>query len=213
MPYADHTNRALRAMRWLPLAVLLLLAFAAPANALDPSLNCNFQLATAGGQALTCPQGGIRNVVDIEGGTAVYENGVLDRGKLRLNLSGGETVDRTTGKLVREGIALNPDVGGCTLIYDGRKTLTASFCPEGFGERSGIQFHWRPTMLAGLNVCDHAGCLDVASELRRRPVVSRASSTQRTERRISQLARSVKRLQRQVARLTRANRRHDVGHS
>jgi hypothetical protein len=194
-------------MRWVPLAVLFALAFAAPANALDSSLTCNFQLATAGGQALTCPLGGIRNIVDVEGGTAVYENGALDRGKLRLNLSGGETVDRTTGKLVREAIALNPDVGGCTLIYDGRKTLTASFCPQGFGERSGIQFHWRPTMLAGLNVCDHAGCLDVASELRRRPAASRASSKQRTERRISHLARSVKRLQRQVARLIRANRR------
>jgi hypothetical protein len=195
-------------MRWIPLGVLLALAFAAPANALDSSLTCNFQLATAGGQALTCPLGGIRNIVDVEGGTAVYENGALDRGKLRLNLSGGETVDRTTGKLVREAIALNPDVGGCTLIYDGRKTLTASFCPQGFGKQSGIRFHWRPTMLAGLNVCDHAGCLDVATELRRRhPALPRATSTQRAQRRISQLARSVKRLQRQVARLTRASRR------
>jgi hypothetical protein len=201
-------------MRWVPLAVLFALAFAAPANALDSSLTCNFQLATAGGQALTCPLGGIRNIVDVEGGTAVYENGALDRGKLRLNLSGGETVDRTTGKLVREGIALNPDVGGCTLIYDGRKTLTASFCPQGFGEQSGIQFHWRPTMLAGLNVCDHAGCLDVATELRRRhPALPRAASTARTQRRISQLARSVKRLQRQVARLTRARRGAERKHS
>jgi hypothetical protein len=46
-------------------------------------------------------------------------------------------VDHNTGKLVREAIALNPDVGGCTLIYDGRKTLTASFCPQGFGENPG----------------------------------------------------------------------------
>src|SRR3954447_16087826 len=118
MQYVEHAKRALSAIRWVPVAALFVLAFAAPANALDPSLSCNFQLATAGGQALTCPQGGIRNIVDVEGGSEVYENGRLDRGKLRLNLSGGETVDRTTGKLVREAIALNPDVGGCTLIYD-----------------------------------------------------------------------------------------------
>jgi hypothetical protein len=210
MPYAEYAKRALRAMRWMPVAALLALAFAAPANALDPSLTCNFQLATAGGQALTCPQGGIRNVVDIEGGTAVYENGALDRGKLRLNLSGGETVDHTTGKLVREGIALNPDVGGCTLIYDGRKTLTASFCPQGFGEQSGIRFHWRPTMLSGLKVCDHRGCLDVATELRRRSPKSpqpSGTSERRAQRRIAQLTRSVKRLEQRVARISHATRR------
>jgi hypothetical protein len=211
MPYADYVNRALRTGRWLPVALLFVFGFAAPANALDPSLSCNFQLATAGGQALTCPQGGIRNIVDVEGGTEVYENGRLDRGKLRLNLSGGETVDRTTGKLVREAIALNPDVGGCTLIYDGRKTLTASFCPQGFGEQSGIRFHWRPTMLAGLNVCDHRGCLDVATELRRRSPKSPPSSPMsevRAQRRIAHLTRSVKRLERRVAHLSRrASRR------
>lgn len=135
----------MRRMRTLILAGIASLAFIGTSEAQVPTVPCEAQLATAGGTAWTCPLGAIRNIVDVEGGTVFYgPNGLLDRGKLRLNLSGGETVDQNTGELVREAIALNPDVGGCTLIYDGRKTLLASFCPQGFGERSGIHFYVEP---------------------------------------------------------------------
>lgn len=134
------------------LAAVCWLLWPTPAAAQDPSLLCNFQLATAGGQALTCPQGGIRNIVDIEGGTEVYENGRLDRGKLRLNISGGETVDRNTGQLVREAIALNPDVGGCTIVFDGREQPLASFCPTDLSP-PGIRFYTAP-LVCGLYCVD-----------------------------------------------------------
>ena len=106
-------------------------------------LACDFQLATAGGQALTCPLGGVRNIVDLEGGTESYHpDGTLDRPKLDLNISSGEAVDDRTGELVRSRLALNPDVGGPgTVIFDGRKNRIASFYPDSIEFYAPVVFH------------------------------------------------------------------------
>ena len=97
---------------------------------------CGPQLATAGGTAWTCPLGGIRNVVDIEGGTEHYENGQLDEAKLDLNISSGEAAGE------RSRVAINPDVGGPgTVIFDGRRNKIASFYPEGIDLYAPVSFH------------------------------------------------------------------------
>lgn len=118
--------------------VAVFLAFVSSAQAqLAP---CEPQMATAGGTAWTCPLGGIRGINDIEAGTEHYENGVLDKPKLDLNISSGEAAG------VRSRIALNPDTGGPgTVIFDGRKNKIASFYP------AEIQF-FSPLYLNGLDV-------------------------------------------------------------
>lgn len=119
-------------MKRLLLALAATLVIAAPAQAQMP---CESQQATAGGTAWTCPLGGIRNVVDIEGGTEHYENGVLDRAKLDLNISSGEANG------VRSRVAINPDVGGPgTVIFDGRKNKIASFYPNSIEFFSPVHF-------------------------------------------------------------------------
>jgi hypothetical protein len=103
-----------------------LLLLAAPAIAIDPSLECHPQAATAGGQAWTCPLGGIRNVVDIEGGT--YVKG--EPNKLNLNIGAGAgRVDRAANGHV----VINPDIGRCTIIEQGVVApykRIAVFCPR-----------------------------------------------------------------------------------
>jgi hypothetical protein len=109
------------------------LLFPAPAFG---QLPCGPQLATAGGTAWTCPLGGIRNIVDIEGGSVAYENGQLDRPKLDLNISSGEHEG------VRSRVAINPDVGGPgTVIFDGRRNRIASFYPESIDLYAPVTFH------------------------------------------------------------------------
>lgn len=189
------------------MVLVIFFGMTTPAQAQEPMAICALDLATAGGQAWNCPLGGLRGIVDVEAGTVWYgPDGLLDRGKLRLNLSGGEAVDHNTGNLVREAIALNPDVGGCTLIYDGRRTLIASYCPEGFGDRSGIQFYWRPTFHAGVMVCREDGsCSDpfeTVAEIR----AQAARSTARVARlngRVNRLHHRLKRLGRIVNALRR----------
>jgi hypothetical protein len=116
------------------IAAAVVLLFPVPAfGQLAP---CGPQLATAGGTAWTCPLGGIRNIVDIEGGTVHYEGGQLDRGKLDLNISSGEHQG------VRSRVAINPDVGGPgTVIFDGRRNRIASFYPSGIELFAPVTFH------------------------------------------------------------------------
>lgn len=116
----------------IALLALVVLLFPASAHAQIP---CESQLATAGGTAWTCPLGGIRNVVDIEGGTEHYENGQLDKAKLDLNISSGEAAG------VRSRVAINPDVGGPgTVIFDGRKNKIASFYPGSIDFYAPVHF-------------------------------------------------------------------------
>jgi hypothetical protein len=121
----------------LIVAVAILAALAFPATAASQiTPPCGPTLATAGGTAWTCPLGGIRNIVDIEGGSVHYENGVLDQPKLDLNISSGEH------RGVRSRVAINPDVGGPgTVIFDGRRNRIASFYPEGIELFAPVTFH------------------------------------------------------------------------
>jgi hypothetical protein len=155
---------------------------------------CGPALATAGGTAWVCPFGGVRGIVDVEGGTHAYESdGQLDRGKLRLNLSGGEAVDRNTGQRVREAVALNPDVGGCTRVYDGRRFQIASFCPDSFQD-GGIRFFRRPVVCT--DRCREVATVDTAPP-------PTAVIPARLRRRVARLERLTKRLRVTVRRLAR----------
>lgn len=124
---------------------------AAPAPT-DPSLQASWERATAGGTALRLPLGGIRNVVDIEGGT--YVPGQPH--KLNLNLAGGNAVHRGY-------VVLSPDNGKGTILEDGhlRKLLLVRSPRHG-----GTQFRIKPTLKRGLVACDARGCLDVMKTLR-----------------------------------------------
>lgn len=171
-----------------PLALVLALAVAgavAPAGhaqivgpgAIAP---CEAQLGTAGGTAWTCPFGDLRGFVNIEGGTHTYENdGSLDHGKLRLNISPGVAVNRNTGRTVKEVIALSPAPGGGTVMFAGNSDPLAAFVPgDSAWPDKGITFYRPPRVCA-------PRCFDVAARLAR-------------------LSRRVARLQRVVRRLTRA---------
>ena len=171
-------------MRWIILTTLAVLLFPASASGQmagpGASMPCEWRLATAGGTTLGCPLGGIQNVVDLEGGTAVYENGVLDRGKLRLNISGGEAGG------VREVVALSPDVGGGVRVYDGRKHQLASFLPAPEYVDFYAPVRFRGPVMAGR-------------------IMSRGIARQRAVRRLS---RRVARLEARVAGLRSVLRRH-----
>jgi hypothetical protein len=181
--------------RALLLSGLIALTWSVSAEAQTPIAPCAPELATAGGTAWTCPFGGIRGIVDVEGGTHTYEqDGRLDRGKLRLNLSGGEAVDRNSGQLVREAIALNPDLGGCTRIYDGRRRQLMSVCPLGFPD-GGIRFYVPPAV-----------CTDVCREVSTDAPKALAPISDLTPR-VGRLERKVKRLTRRVKRLRMVLRR------
>lgn len=185
--YCLFVKRSLKAGTTL---MLLVIFFAAPAEAqlIGPgaSAPCAPQLGTAGGTAWTCPLGDIRNVVNIEGGTLAYEpDGRLDHGKLRLNISPGVAVDRNTGRLVKEVIALSPAPGGGTVMFAGSREPLASFVPnDSWWADKGITFYRQP------QVCDPA-C---------RPLGQQARLT-RLRSRVARLARTVRALKRAVRRL------------
>jgi hypothetical protein len=182
------------------LALFLLaavLAFPAIANAqivapgaLAP---CGPALATAGGTALVCPFGGIRGLVDAEFGTVHYgPDGRLDRGKLRANISGGEATDRNTGQLVREVVALAPDVGLGTRLYDGRRNQLAAFVDAPPGEQ--ITFFETPRICT--DICREVATVDTAPP-------PTAVIPARLRRRVARLERLTKRLRITVRRLAR----------
>jgi hypothetical protein len=184
-------------MRLALFLVAAVLAFPAIANAqivapgaLAP---CGPALATAGGTALVCPFGGIRGLVDAEFGTVHYgPDGRLDRGKLRANISGGEATDRNTGQLVREVVALAPDVGLGTRLYDGRRNQLAAFVDAPPGEQ--ITFYETP------RVCTDR-CREVATVDTAPPPT--AVIPARLRRRVARLERLTKRLRITVRRLAR----------
>lgn len=121
-------------------------ALAAMARGPVPAPDCFFDRATAGGGALVCPNGGILNVVDIQGGSDVPGR----PGMLNLNIGAGNSAKRGN-------VVINPDVGNCLIVKDGRRHTIASMCPQRAG---GARFH------RGLTVCDRRGCVDVLKQLR-----------------------------------------------
>jgi hypothetical protein len=184
-------------MRPFVLAVVLLFGWPVVADAqiIAPGAlaPCGPALATAGGTAWVCPFGGIRGLVDAEFGTVHYgPDGRLDRGKLRANISGGEATDRNTGQLVREVVALAPDVGLGTRLYDGRRNQLAAFVDAPPGEQ--ITFYETP------RVCTDR-CREVATVDTAPPPT--AVIPARLRRRVARLERLTKRLRITVRRLAR----------
>jgi hypothetical protein len=164
---------------------------------------CAAALATAGGTAWTCPFGGIRGIVDVEGGTVATEpDGRLDRGKLRLNMSGGEARDPVTGDWVREAIALNPDLGGCTRVYDGRRAQLASFCPTSFPD-GGVRFYTEPLICT--DICRAVATVQPAPPPRALIPATLKRRVARLERVVRLERRRAKRLRQTVRRLLRRN--------
>lgn len=174
--------------------MLMVIFFSAPAPAKAQLIGpgsiapCGPELATAGGTAWTCPFGDLRGVVNIEGGTHTYEpDGSLDHGKLRLNISPGVAVDRNTGRLVKEVIALSPAPGGGTVMFAGNSEPLASFVPDdSWWPDKGVTFYRQP------QVCD-PGCRPLAGQT----VIQRARLT-RLRSRVARLERSVRAMRRAI---------------
>lgn len=152
---------------------------------------CEAQLASAGGTALTCPFGGLRGVVDIEGGTHAYEaDGSLDHGKLRLNISPGVAVDRNTGNVVKEVVALSPAPGGGTVMFAGSSDPLASFVPEdSWWPDKGVTFYRQP------RVCDPA-CRPLGGQT----VIRQEVRLTRLRARVTRLARAIRVLRHAIRR-------------
>lgn len=180
-------------------AALMLMAifFGAPAPAQAQLIGpgaiapCEAQLASAGGTAWTCPFGDLRGVVNIEGGTHAYEaDGSLDHGKLRLNISPGVAVDRNTGNLVKEVVALSPAPGGGTVMFAGSSDPLASFVPEdSWWPDKGVTFYRQP------RVCD-PDCRPLGGQT----VIRQQVRLARLRARVARLARAVRVLKRAVRR-------------
>jgi len=95
--------------------LLALLLVAAPAAADDLS-GYRFEAGAgaSGGTALFLPNGDLLNVRNVQGGMESDPNLDIGAG------SAGHPGD----------VSLNWDVGRCTKVWNGRKELIASFCPE-----------------------------------------------------------------------------------
>jgi hypothetical protein len=110
------------AVRLVLLAVLTVVFFCTavtsvdsfdPAITLAPNTRIEPSGAVAGGDALWLPHGDILNVRNVQGGTVDDPN---------LDLGAGSSTHRGT-------LALNYDVGRCTVISNGHKHPLAVFCP------------------------------------------------------------------------------------
>jgi hypothetical protein len=120
----------------------------------DPSLLAEWTRATAGGWAIRMPNGGIYNIVDVQGGT--YIPGRPKR--LNFNISAGD--HRHRGYVV-----ITPDNGKGLIVEDGHlhKLLLVRS-----GRYGGTEFRTPVRFERGLTVCDSSGCVDVLKRLRER---------------------------------------------
>lgn len=178
--------------------MLVVISFAAPSLAQAQLIGpqavapCEPQLATAGGTALACPFGGLRHIVDIEGGTYALEpDGTLDHGKLRLNISPGVAVDPTTGRLVKEVVALSPAPGGGTVLFGGSREPLAAFVPgDSWWPDKGVTFYRQP------QVCN-PDCRPLGGPT----VIHREARLTRLRARVARLVGAVRALKRAIRRL------------
>jgi len=107
----------------------------APTGASDPAV-----MIVPGTSLGIVPRGGAA------GGDAVYCNGcdIIGPRNLQGGGPGGANFDIGAGSTEDPSdLALNWDIGRCTLIYGGTKNLLAKFCP------SGITFYKRPRFPGG----------------------------------------------------------------